>query len=745
MLNTQAMEKDYSVQFFSTFIANLQKLCQAYIKFDRNIEVSGYVCVEIDNSKKERYVLSELVQNCGSVVSESYCTKVFRTLPPLAPTSQKSASQIDQDSWSVNTPADKPRHKVSQERRGSISSNKSIESLTDIRESENGSVSNYSSDGAENLRVSSGQRSKRTSFDQDKENSIRMSWDAAQRLSQEIQSRTCSESSRSWHQVQRRDSLPSFAHISNRGRSSSSTSLASPSETVLDLESVKVEGSGTRQSCVQAKHQPSSPIEHGEGFGGVVPVGIHANLSNLGHIVEAFAASRSAIAQPAHSSEDRFSRPSVSVSQASHSPAVHSQVPTDISSGRSRGPSLAASRSQQEVFMQMLPQGYGQSSSRHSVQMVQAADRQHKLEASLGDCPEDVIDLDIDDMDTDHTDSSIADVNASLTLSGIDQSVLSEYMTSSVQVTDIQRKRNAQLNCQRYALRLFCEFHQSKSGSMSSLDTIPQEQLDVMLSDFYATSKKGNGEDFTVSSLRSIQYYLESHLFENFILSGSRAVVFKNSRQALRKRCEELRVKQKSSPINKRNMTSSDIDLLFEKGQLGAATPDVLLNTLWLMNVMCFGIKGSEHFSLRWGDIILNTDKEGRQFLEYAGSGTSGQPIHCLRVYSLPHNQSRCCVHFFKQYLSHRPAIALQPDDPFYLAINNQYERVGSWYVKEKLSMSRLSSTWRNILFAAGLPSERKPPVGYQTGLFLQAAQIPVPLSRHMDRTAPEGAAAASK
>ncbi|XP_046576598.1 uncharacterized protein LOC124284556 [Haliotis rubra] len=459
-------------------------------------------------------------------------------------------------------------------------------------------------------------------------------------------------------------------------------------------------------------------------------------------MVEAFAASRSAIAQPAHSSEDRFSRPSVS---ASLSPCVHSQVPMDTSLVRSRGASVSSSRSQQEVFMQMLPQGYGQSSSRHSVQMVQAADRQHKLEASLTDCPEDVIDLDIDDMDTDHTDSSIADVNASLTLSGMDQSVLSDYMTSSVQVTDIQRKRNAQLNCQRYALRLFCEFHQSKSGSMSSLDTIPQEQLDVMLSDFYATSKKGNGDDFTVSSLRSIQYYLESHLFENFIMSGSRAIVFKNSRQALRKRCEELRVKQKSSPINKRNMTSSDIDLLFEKGQLGAASPDVLLNTLWLMNVMCFGIKGSEHFSLRWGDIILNTDKEGRQFLEYAGSGTSGQPIHCLRVYSLPHYQSRCCVHFFKQYLSHRPAIALQPDDPFYLAINNQYERVGSWYVKEKLSMSRLSSTWRNLLFAAGLPPERKPPVGYQTGLFLQAAQLPMSLNRHMDRTLPEEAAPAAK
>ncbi|XP_046360758.2 mediator of DNA damage checkpoint protein 1-like isoform X1 [Haliotis rufescens] len=75
------MEKQYSVQFFTSFVENLQRLCQNYISYDQMVEVSGYISVEIDNAKKERYVLSELVQSTGNVISESYCTKVFKNCP----------------------------------------------------------------------------------------------------------------------------------------------------------------------------------------------------------------------------------------------------------------------------------------------------------------------------------------------------------------------------------------------------------------------------------------------------------------------------------------------------------------------------------------------------------------------------------------------------------------------------------------------------------------------------------------
>ncbi|XP_041368023.1 uncharacterized protein LOC121382587 isoform X6 [Gigantopelta aegis] len=74
------MDKQYSVKFFTSFIEAMQKLCREYLDFEQGVELSGYLAVEIDNFKKERYVLSELVQSTGNVISESYCTKAFKTL-----------------------------------------------------------------------------------------------------------------------------------------------------------------------------------------------------------------------------------------------------------------------------------------------------------------------------------------------------------------------------------------------------------------------------------------------------------------------------------------------------------------------------------------------------------------------------------------------------------------------------------------------------------------------------------------
>ena len=74
------MEKQYSVKFFASFLEALQKVCRDFVDFDDSIELSGYLSLEIDNVKKERYVLSEMLNSSGNVISESYCTKAFKTV-----------------------------------------------------------------------------------------------------------------------------------------------------------------------------------------------------------------------------------------------------------------------------------------------------------------------------------------------------------------------------------------------------------------------------------------------------------------------------------------------------------------------------------------------------------------------------------------------------------------------------------------------------------------------------------------
>ncbi|XP_041368845.1 zinc finger and SCAN domain-containing protein 12-like isoform X2 [Gigantopelta aegis] len=75
------LEKQYSVQFFTSLVESMQKVCREYLQFEQAVELSGYLSLEIDNTKRERYVVSELLHNTGNVISESYCTKAFKTVP----------------------------------------------------------------------------------------------------------------------------------------------------------------------------------------------------------------------------------------------------------------------------------------------------------------------------------------------------------------------------------------------------------------------------------------------------------------------------------------------------------------------------------------------------------------------------------------------------------------------------------------------------------------------------------------
>ena len=56
---------------------------------------------------------------------------------------------------------------------------------------------------------------------------------------------------------------------------------------------------------------------------------------------------------------------------------------------------------------------------------------------------------------------------------------------------------------------------------------------------------------------------------------------------------------------------------LFDRKLLGLRSPQALLNTVWLNNMIHFGLHGcKEQKELRWGDIVLKTDSDGKEYLE---------------------------------------------------------------------------------------------------------------------------------
>ena len=57
-------------------------------------------------------------------------------------------------------------------------------------------------------------------------------------------------------------------------------------------------------------------------------------------------------------------------------------------------------------------------------------------------------------------------------------------------------------------------------------------------------------------------------------------------------------------------ITATEIDYMWNKGQFGDRDPGSLLNMLWLNNTLRFGIKGcgTKHRQICWGDVRLRLD-----------------------------------------------------------------------------------------------------------------------------------------
>ena len=100
-----------------------------------------------------------------------------------------------------------------------------------------------------------------------------------------------------------------------------------------------------------------------------------------------------------------------------------------------------------------------------------------------------------------------------------------------------------------------------------------------------------------------------------------------SSKTVISKKQETLKAKQKqlkryglgNRPKATTTLTDDEIEILFNKTLLGLSSPQALLNTVWLNNMIHFGLRDVriEQKELRWGDIVLKTDSDGKEYLEY--------------------------------------------------------------------------------------------------------------------------------
>ena len=179
-------------------------------------------------------------------------------------------------------------------------------------------------------------------------------------------------------------------------------------------------------------------------------------------------------------------------------------------------------------------------------------------------------------------------------------------------------------------------------------------------------------------------------------------------------------IQKKAEPI-----TFEEEEILWEKGILGDATPQSLLDTMLYMNGLYFALRGGkEHRILRHKPSQIQLiEKHGeRPYLMYTEDlsknhpgGLKGRKIKPKVVYHHANIEKpeRCFICLYKLYNSRCPPN--RPDNAYYLQPNSRRTSdTKYWYTNQPVGHSKLDATIKRMCNEAGIS-------GYRTNHSLRA------------------------
>ena len=179
-----------------------------------------------------------------------------------------------------------------------------------------------------------------------------------------------------------------------------------------------------------------------------------------------------------------------------------------------------------------------------------------------------------------------------------------------------------------YDLNIVLKFLREVRKEERELEKISPEELNVYLSEFIIAARTKKEQQYELSSLRGILSSIDRYLTR--CEYGRRLFTkpeFTRLTDALKAKQKELK---KQGQGNKPNATTAlsgeEIDILFEKKVLGTSSPQSLLNTVWLNNILHFGLRGcTEQRNVRWGDVVLESDSQGKEYLVHSERQTKSR------------------------------------------------------------------------------------------------------------------------
>ena len=133
---------------------------------------------------------------------------------------------------------------------------------------------------------------------------------------------------------------------------------------------------------------------------------------------------------------------------------------------------------------------------------------------------------------------------------------------------------------------------------------------------------------------------------------------------------------------------------------------------MWLYSTMGFGLRGSqEHRSMCWGDVHLETDHEGHEFLSFnerqtktrQGDTTDTRKIQ-PKLWANVKNKARCPIEVYKTYCVKRPGNFSNEDDPFYIATSTHFRSTETerWFIRQPIGQNKLHNIMKNMAKTLG-------------------------------------------
>ena len=233
---------------------------------------------------------------------------------------------------------------------------------------------------------------------------------------------------------------------------------------------------------------------------------------------------------------------------------------------------------------------------------------------------------------------------------------------------------------------------------------------------FYAEIRKTNGDEYEPNFLASMQAGIGRYLKENnYHVSIIRDRVFSTSRAVLEGKCKNSREHGKGKRPNKSNsLSESEVNILWECGQLGTHSPMSLINTIWWLFTLHFGLRGrQEHHSMTVSDFQFKKDDFGNEFVTYTEGMTNTRQSGLHEKHQLIQSKifstdtSRCLVNIFKLYLPKRPT-QLRSSGPLCLNIIHKPVSNLLWYKNVPMGQQTINSIMKRMIENSPLRNSNK-------------------------------------